>query len=138
MVHDLPPPAAVMAQPSQRPATKNVCKTRGCIYSFWVRDDGGVCRPKHVEPLRNTGIINCTTRLHLVSSFYEIYITMHGSMNIKRQNTYVFRHRAERNYVSLYVFVVLVLKVLRVFILRSTLLSEAVKDTLFSELRPVQ
>ena len=42
-----------------------------------------MCRPKHVEQLRNTGIINSTTRLHLVGSFYEIYITMHGSMNIK-------------------------------------------------------
>ena len=41
-----------------------------------------VCRPKHVEQLRNIGIINSTTRLHLVGSFYEIYITMHGSMNI--------------------------------------------------------
>ena len=40
-------------------------------------------RPKHVEQLRNTGIINSTTRLHLVGSFYEIYITMHGSTNIK-------------------------------------------------------
>ena len=38
---------------------------------------------KHVEQLRNTGIINSTTRLHFVGSFYEIYITMHGSMNIK-------------------------------------------------------
>jgi len=42
-----------------------------------------VCRSKHVEQLRNTGIINSTTRLHLVGSFYEIYTTMHGSMNIK-------------------------------------------------------
>jgi len=42
-----------------------------------------VCRPKHVEPLRNIGIINSTTRLHLVGSFYKIYITMQGSMNIK-------------------------------------------------------
>jgi len=42
-----------------------------------------VCRQKHVEQLRNTEIINHTTRLHLVGSFYEIYITMHGSMNIK-------------------------------------------------------
>ena len=38
-----------------------------------------MCRPKHVEQLRNTGIINSTTRLHLAGSFYEIYITMHGS-----------------------------------------------------------
>jgi hypothetical protein len=36
-----------------------------------------------VEQLRNIGIINSTTRLHLVVSFYEIYITMHGSLNIK-------------------------------------------------------
>ena len=33
-----------------------------------------MCRPKHVEQLRNTGIINPTTQLHLVGSFYEIYI----------------------------------------------------------------
>jgi hypothetical protein len=39
-----------------------------------------VCRPKHVEQLRNIGIINSTTRLHLFGSFYKIYITMHGSM----------------------------------------------------------
>jgi len=31
-----------------------------------------VCRPKHVEQLRNIGIINSTTRSHLVGSFYEI------------------------------------------------------------------
>ena len=41
-----------------------------------------MCRPKHVEQLRNIGIINSTTRLHLVGSFCEMYITMHGSMNI--------------------------------------------------------
>ena len=33
-----------------------------------------MCRPKHVEKLRNIGIINYTTRLHLVGSFYEFYI----------------------------------------------------------------
>ena len=48
------------------------------LSSWWW----AVCRPKHVEQLRNTGIINSATRLHLVGSFYEIYITMHGSMNI--------------------------------------------------------
>jgi hypothetical protein len=41
-----------------------------------------VCCPKHVEQLRNSGIINSVTRLHLVGSFYEMYISMHGSMNI--------------------------------------------------------
>jgi len=42
-----------------------------------------LCRPKHVEQLRNSGIINNTSRLHLVGSFYEFYIAMHGFMNIK-------------------------------------------------------
>ena len=32
-----------------------------------------MCRPKHVEQLRNNGIINSTTRLHLVGSFYEMF-----------------------------------------------------------------
>jgi len=34
--------AAAMAEPLQRPETKNVCKTRGCNYSFWAPDDGRV------------------------------------------------------------------------------------------------
>ena len=38
--------------------------------------------------LRNIGIINSTTRLHLVGSVYEIYITIHGSMNIKSYYQY--------------------------------------------------
>jgi len=42
-----------------------------------------VCRSKHVEQLRNIGIINSTTRSHLVGYFYSIYIMMHGSINIK-------------------------------------------------------
>ena len=33
--------------------------------------------------LRNIRIINSTTRLQLIGSFYEIYTAMHGSMNIK-------------------------------------------------------
>jgi len=32
-----------------------------------------VCRPKHVEQLRNIGIINSTTRTNLVGYFYIIY-----------------------------------------------------------------
>jgi hypothetical protein len=44
---------------------------------------GGVLCPKHVEQLRNIGIINSTTQSHLAGSFCENYITMHGSMNIK-------------------------------------------------------
>jgi len=30
----------VPTQPSQRPTTINVCKTRSCSYSFWAPDDG--------------------------------------------------------------------------------------------------
>jgi hypothetical protein len=30
----------VPTQPSQQPATINVCKTRGCNYSFWAPNDG--------------------------------------------------------------------------------------------------
>jgi len=75
-----------MAEPSQRPATK------GCNYSFFSSWWWVVCRPKHVEQLRNTGIINSTTWLHLVGSFYEFYITMHGSMNTKYYN-YIWQYR---------------------------------------------
>jgi len=42
-----------------------------------------VCRSKHVEQLRNIGIMNSNTRSHLVGYFYTICNTMHGSMNIK-------------------------------------------------------
>jgi len=45
-----------------------------------------VCRSKHIEQLRNSGIINSTTRSHLVGYFYTICIMMYGSMNIKRNN----------------------------------------------------
>jgi hypothetical protein len=48
--------------------------------SFWW---WAVCRSKHVEQLRNIGIINSATRSHLVVYFYKIYIMMHGSTNIK-------------------------------------------------------
>ena len=48
----------------------------------WV---GKQCRSKHVEQLRNIGIINSATQSHRVGYFYNIYITimMHGSMKIK-------------------------------------------------------
>jgi len=45
-----------------------------------------VCCLKHVEQLRNNGVINSTTRFHLVGSFYEIYITIYGSTNIRSLN----------------------------------------------------
>ena len=37
-----------------------------------------MCRPKHVEQLRNTGIINSTTQLHLLVTFYETDICRLG------------------------------------------------------------
>ena len=39
------------------------------LSSWW----SAVCRSKHVERLRNTGIINSTTRSHLVGYFYTRY-----------------------------------------------------------------
>jgi hypothetical protein len=42
-----------------------------------------MCLSKHVEQLRNTGIINSTIRSHFVGYFCKIYIMMHWSMNIK-------------------------------------------------------
>jgi hypothetical protein len=72
-----------LLEPSQRPATKNVCKTQRLQLQFLSSWWWAMCRPKHVEQLRNTGIINSTTQLHLVGSFYEIFNTMHWSINIK-------------------------------------------------------
>ena len=46
-----------------------------------------MCPSKHVEQLRNIGIINSTTRSHLVGYFYKIYIMMHGSINVKGSDT---------------------------------------------------
>jgi hypothetical protein len=60
-----------MAEPSQRPATKTYVKPEAAITVFELLMMA-VCRPKHVEQLRNIGIINSTTRSHLVGSFYEI------------------------------------------------------------------
>ena len=41
-----------------------------------------MCRSKHVQQLRNIGIINSAIRSHLVGYFYMICIMMHGSVNI--------------------------------------------------------
>jgi hypothetical protein len=63
------PVAAAMAEPSQwQPATKNVCKTRGCSYSVCTPGDGRHVPPKHVQQLQYIGIINSSTQLHLVGS----------------------------------------------------------------------
>jgi len=68
----------------QRLAPTDVCKTRGCNYSFWAPDDER-CHSKHVEQLINIGIINSSTQLHLVGYFCMIYTMMHGSTYIKHQ-----------------------------------------------------
>jgi hypothetical protein len=47
-------------------------KPEAAITVFKLLMMGGVS-PKHVEQLKNIGIINSTTRSHLVGSFYEIY-----------------------------------------------------------------
>jgi len=66
-------PVAVMVEPWQLPATTNVCEIQRLqlqlLSSWWW----AVCRWRHVEQLRNTGIINSTTRSHLVCYFYTIY-----------------------------------------------------------------
>jgi len=73
-------PAVVMAE--WELSFHSYVKPEGAItvLSSWWR---AVCLSKHVEQLRNTGIINSTTRSHLVGYFYTIYIMMHGSINIK-------------------------------------------------------
>jgi hypothetical protein len=55
-----------------------------------------VCRPKHVEQIKNIGIINSTTRLHLFGSFYEffypyLYYGSYGNMwNFSRIDWLIF------------------------------------------------
>jgi len=49
---------------------KTYVKPEAAITIFELLMMGG--QPKHVEQLRNTGIINYTTQFHLVGSFYEI------------------------------------------------------------------
>jgi hypothetical protein len=71
----------VPTQPWQLPTTTNVCKLRGCNYSFELLMMSGVSL-EHVEQLSNIGIINSTTKSHLVGYIYKIYVMMHGCMNI--------------------------------------------------------
>ena len=77
-------PAAVMF-----PLSHDSCRQPKHMYNqrlqlqFLSSWGWAVCRSEHVEQLRNIGIINSTTRSHLVGYFYRIYIMMHGSMNIE-------------------------------------------------------
>jgi len=54
-------------------------KNCNCSLWFYIRfwlPAAAMAEPKHVEQLRYIGIINTTTQLHLVGSFYEIYISI--------------------------------------------------------------
>ena len=51
---------------------------------LWL--SAAMCRSKHVEESRNIGIINSTTRSHLVVYFYTICIMIQGTMNINPLN----------------------------------------------------
>jgi len=63
---------------------KTYVKPKDAITVFERLIMGGL-PPKHFEQLKkNIWIINSNTWLHLVGSFYEVHVTMHGSMNIKR------------------------------------------------------
>jgi len=61
---------------------KTHVKPEVAITVFELLMVGGVSS-ETVEQLRNIGIISSTTQSHLVGSFYEIYITRHGSMNMR-------------------------------------------------------
>jgi hypothetical protein len=71
------------ANSCQQPQTYVKPEAEITVLSSWW---WAMCHSKHVEQLRSTGIINCTTRSHLVGYFYTICVTMHGFMNIRRWN----------------------------------------------------
>jgi hypothetical protein len=50
-----------------------------------------VCRLKHVEELRNIGIINSTTQLHLVGSFCGFESIGFSKYTVKRVASYIAR-----------------------------------------------
>ena len=95
-----------------------------------------MCRPKHVEQLRNNGIINSTTRLYFVGFFYKFYITMHGTMNIKSFVTFDLRlingkYLFHFNYIHMNLLI----------IFRSLSILSIIKGTavlVFGSLRPVK
>jgi hypothetical protein len=74
-----------------------------------------VCRPKHVEQLRNIKIINSTTRLHLVGSSCEIYVTMHGSMN-RKEWTVFYRYSSRDTLFEYKMFLQQMLRTCMIFV----------------------
>jgi hypothetical protein len=69
-------PAAAMAR-----QPKTCVKPEAAITVFELLMMSSVS-PETCWAFKKHWIINSTTRLYLVDSLYEIYITMHGSMNI--------------------------------------------------------
>jgi hypothetical protein len=67
-----------------RATHRSSSRAQNCNWKFWLNQRlqlqflsswwWAVCRSKHVEQLRNIGIINSTTRSHLVSYFYRIWL----------------------------------------------------------------
>ena len=57
-----------------------------------------MCRPKHAEGLRNVGIINFTTSLHLLSYFYEsLAIVLYVYILRTDVSVSISRTRVDRN-----------------------------------------
>jgi len=61
---------------------KTYVKPEAAITVFELLMMGGVSPAKHVEKLRNIGIINSTTQPHLVGSFFEIYEIYNPYLNL--------------------------------------------------------
>jgi hypothetical protein len=72
---------------------KTYLKPEAAVTVFELLLMGGVS-PETRWAIKNNGIINSTAKSHLVGSFYEIYITIHGSVNIKIIRLAVCEHLA--------------------------------------------
>ena len=86
----------------RRPQT--YVKTEAANYSFLSSWWWAACRPKHVEQLRNIGIINSTTRSRLVGYFYKMCVCVYfGKFNCPcRRNKYIMEMEVQlRSFLTL-------------------------------------
>jgi len=64
-----------------------------------------VCRSKHVEPLKNFGVINSITKLHLVGISIEKYSNIHNVLfsaaYIKFSHLEALEERADAKFLAL-------------------------------------
>ena len=101
------------------------------LSSWWW----AVCRPKHVEQLRNIGIINCTTQPHLVGSFCEIYYDNFGFSNQSTCKDWLLflgaKHRVFLNYLSNMLLIQMSRKLTPIFILEINYLDFTKRRDLF-------